>query len=437
MDRQDLTISDKASHIGSVSRRTFIQGSAAAAALTVIPGWLGSAVYAQGEPVLKLALIGCGGRGKGAVKNALEAALGLGLKAQVVAVCDYFDYRAQTVGEEHGVPVEQRFSGPAGYHQLLKADADIVILATPPLFRPIHLDASVDAGKHVFMEKPVAVDAAGCRQVIAAGERAAAKGLSIVAGTQRRHQLNCRKYAQATHDGAIGEIVAGQIYWCQNRLWYKERNPGESDPDYLIRNWVNFVEMSGDHIVEQHVHQIDLANWFIGRPPVSAVGFGGRERRITGNQYDHFNVSFDYGEGCTIHSMCRQIDGCWNRVDGVFTGTEGRVWAERRIVRYDGSEATIPELKGSDKGYVEEHVDLQSAVINSDPINEARQVAESTLAGIMGRISAYTGQMVRWDDLVNNQDSPWYNMTMSPSAADFESGIVTVPEEEVAEIPGA
>ncbi len=420
-----------------VTRRTFLQGTAAAAALTMVPGWLGSSAYAQGDGSLKIALVGCGGRGKGALKNAMEAAEINGIQLKCIAVCDYFADRAQGVAKEYGVSDDHCFVGPTGYKQLMQTDADLVILATPPNFRPVHLAAAVEAGKHVFMEKPVAVDPPGCRKVMSLGELAESKGLNIVAGTQRRHQAGYIKHAQAIKDDAVGTILGGQIYWCQNRLWYKERNDGESASDYMIRNWVSFLETSGDHIVEQHVHQIDVANWFIGRHPESAVGFGSRQRRVTGNMYDNFSVEFNYGDNCSIHSMCRQINDCYNQVNTNFVGTEGRVWDEKRIARFDRAPITLPDVQVASNPYVQEHVDLQAAIVKGEKLNEAKQVAESTLTAIMGRISAYTGQMVTWEDLTENKQSKWYALALSPSAADFESGGVTLPEEGVVPVPGA
>src|SRR6185503_15072069 len=213
-----------------------------------------------------------------------------GVDVEIYAVCDPQEDRAKGQAKRYNIPAERTFFGFDGYHKLLETGVDLVILATPPAFRPVHLEAAIKAGKHVFSEKPVAVDPPGIRRYIAAAEEATKKGLSIVAGTQRRHEKSYVRNAQALKDGAIGKIVGGTIHWCQNQLWFKKRNPGESDAMYLARNWVNWTEMSGDHIVEQHVHNIDVALWFIGRPPVTATGFGSRERRETGNQYDFFSV---------------------------------------------------------------------------------------------------------------------------------------------------
>ncbi len=436
----DITGKDRGNEVNDLglTRRTFLQGSAAVAAATIVPGWLGASAYAQGgDSGLKIALVGCGGRGRGALANAIEAAEALGIGLTCVAVCDYFPNRAQSAGESNGVPKEMQFVGPSGYKQLMQTDADIVILATPPSFRPVHLEAAVNAGKHVFIEKPVAVDPPGCRKVMSMGELAESKGLNIVAGTHRRHDADYKKHAQAVHDGAIGTILNGQIYWCAGRLWYRTRNEGESAADYMIRNWVSFSELSGDHIVEQHVHQIDLANWFIGRTPVSAVGFGSRQRRVTGNQYDNFSIQYDYGDGCVIQSMCRQINDCWNRVAASFTGTEGRVWDNRRIIRNDRTKVALADIEGHEKAFTQEHIALQQAIISGERINQAQDVAASTLTAVMGRISAYSGEMVKWDDVMHDKSSAWYDLSLAASPQDYEAGTVVLPEEDIAPMPGA
>ncbi len=430
-----------------LSRRTFIHGSAALAAVNLAPGWLMSSAHAQGSDVLKIGLVGCGGRGRGALRNAIDAAAKQGATVQCVATCDYFADKALATGEEHNVPAEQRFSGPTGYQQVMQTDADLVILATPPLFRPTHLEAAVNAGKHVFMEKPVAVDPPGCRKVISLGDLAKEKGLSIVAGTQRRHDSAFQQHAAAVHAGSIGDIVSGNIYWCMGQLWYRTRNPGESDADYLVRNWTSFTEMSGDHIVEQHVHQIDVANWVMGTPPQAAVGMGGRLRRVTGNQFDSFAVEFDYGQGRIINSMCRQINGCWNRVDSQFIGTQGRMWDNRRIARYDKADIALPEVPAGTtdytdrkvakrSAYVNEHIALQSSIFTGAGLNEARQVAESTMAAVMGRVAAYTGQQVRWDDVMNDPSSAFYDLQVAVTPQDFENANVVAPADDAAPSPG-
>ena len=204
----------------------------------------------------------------------------------------------------------------------------------------------------------------------------------------------------------------------------------------MVRNWLNFNEMSGDHIVEQHVHNLDVANWFIGHPPNLAIGFGGRARRITGNQFDFFSIDFDYGDGCHIHSMCRQVNGCYTRISEFFSGTEGQTWGNGRLKSTNDKKIEILDFAEHGGPYVQEHIDLMQSIIDGKPLNEARRVAESTLTAIMGRISAYTGQLVRWSDLTENAKSPFYNRALSPSAEDFESGNVKAPEDDVVPIPG-
>jgi len=417
------------------SRRDIIKAAAAAGA--ALPAF--SIPNASAKPtgkVLKVALIGCGGRGKGALKNCMAAGKNLGVTIRTVAVADVFADRAKKAARSYGVPPERVFVGFSGYKDVMETEADIVLLATPPNFRPVHLEAAINAGKHVFMEKPVAVDPPGARRVIEAGEVASGKGLGIVAGTQRRHQAAYRRNAHAIANGAIGQIVGGTVLWCSGRLWYRERRPEDTDAEYMVRNWLNFNEMSGDHIVEQHVHNLDVVNWFIGHPPKLAIGFGGRARRITGNQFDFFSVDFDYGDGCHIHSMCRQVNGCYTRISEFFTGTEGQTWGNGRLKSTNDKKIEIPDFPEHGGPYVQEHTDLLQSILDGKPLNEARQVAESTLTAIMGRISAYSGQLVRWRDLTENAKSPFYNLLLSPSAEDFESGNVKAPEDDVVATPG-
>ncbi|MHC4553610.1 MAG: Gfo/Idh/MocA family protein, partial [Planctomycetota bacterium] len=289
----------------------------------------------------------------------------------------------------------------------------------------------------VFMEIPVAVDPPGARKIIEMGEVAKQKSLSVVAGTQRRHQDSYIQTKKAIDKGAIGPIRGGSVWWCGGQLWFKKRNPGEDDASYMVRNWVNFTEMSGDHIIEQHVHNIDIANWYLGKHPESALGFGGRARRQTGNQFDFFSVDFDYGDDVNVHSMCRQISGCYTRVSELFTGTIGSTYGSGPGKKGFAKNVTVSEIENIGNPYVQEHVDLINAIVSGKPINEAKNVGDSTMSGIMGRISAYTGQLVRWNDLTDTESkSPFYNLTMSPSPLDFENDTVKAPEDDVTAIPG-
>ena len=341
--------------------------------------------------------------------------------------------KQKPAGESVKVTPDRMFSGYDGYRKVLALkDVDMVILGTPPAFRPPHFEAAIKAGKNVFMEKPVAVDPPGARRMMETGDLAKQKGLAVVAGTQRRYQKAYRENAYAVGHGAIGRLLAGRIWWCGGALWFHKREANESDADYIVRNWVSFAEMSGDHIVEQHVHNIDVANWFIGRPPKTAMGFGGRARRKTGDQFDFFSVDFDYGEDVTVHSMCRQINGTNDRVSEHFVGTEGSLWGDSKP---RGKAVTVPTFEEGNP-YVLEHRELVRSIREGKPLNDARQVAESTLTAIMGRISAYTGQIVKWSDLTENQDSPLYNLRLSPSAEDFEKGEVKAPKDDVFPVPG-
>jgi predicted dehydrogenase len=430
-----------------VTRREFLRTtSAALATAAAAPG-----VFAAGTDRLRIGVIGCGARGTGAAMNCVLSSPGL----EIAAIGDVFSDRVEACFKRLKDDTQEKewscsqpwrhskqvtatkdtcFTGFDAYAKVLASGVDLVILAGPPHFRPAQLKAAIEAGKHVFMEKPVAVDPPGARLVIASGEKAAAKKLSVVAGTQRRHDANYLRTAAAIQRGAIGKIVGGTVMWCGGALWFRTRNAGESDAEYMVRNWVSFTEMSGDHIVEQHVHNIDVANWFIGRPPVTALGFGGRARRRTGNQFDFFSVDFDYGDGCHIHSMCRQVNGTYSRVGEFFTGTEGVTFGNGGMK--SEKKVDVPEIKTVDNPYVEEHVALLKAITTGQPVNEARQVAESTMAAIMGRISTYTGQLVRWSDVMEKQDSPWFNFSCQPTSEDFEKGPVVAPADDTPSIPG-
>ena len=415
---------------GDVSRRDFIKASAALAAMGVTT----NRIFAAGTEKIRVALIGCGGRGKGALNDCLAAAKHLNLNIEVVATADWFKNKAEATGKEKGVPPERCFGGGDGYKKLLETNPDVVLIATPPNFRPVHFEAAIKAGKHVFMEKPVAVDPPGGRKIIEAGELAKQKKLAVVAGTQRRHQASYRRTQYTVERGAIGKIVGGCVWWCGGAPSHKKREPNESDADYMVRNWDNFAEMSGDHIVEQHVHNLDVANWYIGHPPILAIGYGGRARRKTGDQFDFFSIEYDYEDDVHIHSMCRQVNGTYGRVSEHFIGTEGSTWGDGKMKSKKTIE--VPDFPEQGGPYVQEHIDLLNSIIKGEPLNEARNVAESTLTAIMGRISAYTGQAVRWSDIIEKSDSQWYNFVLKPTAEDFEKGTVTAPPDDVVPVPG-
>jgi predicted dehydrogenase len=422
-----------------MNRREFLKNTSvtAVSAAALFAGT--ERIFAAGTEKVKVALIGCGGRGTGALKDFKEAAAHLGIGVEVTALADFFMNRAKEAARQFEVSEDLCMEGANAYKKAIATSADVVLLVTPPNFRPVHFEAAVKAGKHVFMEKPVAVDPVGARKIMEMGEIAKQKNLVVVAGTQRRHQDSYLKTYQAIQKNAIGAIRGGEVWWCGGALWKQDQQPGESDASYMVRNWVSFAEMSGDHIVEQHVHNIDVANWFLGRTPETALGFGGRARRQTGNQFDFFSVDFDYGEGVHIHSMCRQVDGTYSRVSEFFTGTDGATWGSGPGKGKEGfaRQVEIPEIAYVGNPYVQEHVDLLDCLKNGKPLNEAAAVASSTLTGIMGRIASYTGQLVRWKDLMDpTTGSPWYNLELKPSALDFEAGEVTAPADNVVPVPG-
>lgn len=417
------------------SRREFVHTAGALAAAGAFAG-LGSAqdkpaANTSGSEVIKVALVGCGGRGGGAAGNALEA----DKRVKIVALAEAFKDRLEGTlnGLQSKYPDridvgDRKFVGFDAYKEIMKTDATYVILATPPHFRPYHIAAAVEAKKHVFTEKPVAVDPWGVRTVLAAGEMASKLGLSIVAGTQRRHQESYVEAAKRIRDGAIGNIQSMRAYWNQNQLWHRARGENWSDMEWMIRDWVNWCWLSGDHINEQHVHNIDVCNWMMTESlqsatpvhPVKAVGMGGRAHRPTGDQYDFFSVDYTYPNGVRMASYCRQINDCANNVSEAVIGEKGSLdtSAGFRLVAGGQPVSVGTPRKGKGKGkrpteiapggyhpdpYVQEHRDLIASLTGSgSKLNEAANVATSTMTAIMGRVAAYTGKEVSWDELLKS-----------------------------------
>ena len=355
---------------------------------------------------LKAGVIGCGGRGSGAAINFLNAANGV----TIVALGDVFQDRveglAKKLKDEKNIEIaaDKCFVGLDAYKQVIDSGVDVVIIATPPLFRPEHFKYATEKGKHSFLEKPICVDPTGYRTIVATCKQATAKGLCVVTGTQRHHQRSYVESYKKIMEGTIGEITGGTVYWNQGMLWYKERQAGWSDCEWMIKDWVNWKWLSGDHIVEQHVHNIDVFTWFSGLKPVKAVAFGSRQRRLTGDQYDNFSVDFTMENGIHLHSMCRQIDGCATNVSEFIQGTKGS-WdsstmeikdlAGNVVWKYDG-EAEKANFKQTDP-YTLEHANWITHIRSKKPIAQAEETAVSNMAAIMGRESAYTGAETTWD----------------------------------------
>jgi predicted dehydrogenase len=360
-----------------------------AAGTLVLSGAASPLAYAQGSDEIRVGVVGCGGRGSGAAHDCVNSSPGV----KIVALADSFKDRLGGLKKDFNVPDDRCFVGLDSYKKLMALDdINMVILATPPGFRPPQFAEAIRRGKHVFMEKPVAVCPAGAKMVIEASELATQKGLGVVAGTQRRHQPEYVETMKRIHDGAIGDIVSAQCYWNMGGLWVSERQPGQSDVDWQIRNWLYFTWLSGDHICEQHVHNIDVINWaFKDVQPESVYAVGGRQYRTDpkyGNIFDHFGVEFSYPGDVRTISTCRQIEGTANNVSERVVGTKG--WSDccgtivgENAWRYRGPRAN---------SYVQEHTDLIKSIRDGKPLNEGKQIAESTLCAIMGRESAYSRQ---------------------------------------------
>lgn len=426
----------------TITRRDFIKASSVAASAAALGFSSERPVTATGKDAVKVALIGCGGRGTGAARDCLEAGKVAGINVKFTMLADVFSDRLSRSREELdklGVQVTAGgcLLGFDAYKKVMESDVDLVLLTTPPNFRPIHFAAAVAAGKHVFMEKPVAVDPPGCRSIIESGKQADAKRLSVVTGTQRRHERGYLGVAQAVKDGAIGKVLGGTIHFCLGGGGPGMKPAETPDWEWMIRHWGGWSELSGDHIVEQHVHSIDVMNWFLGTHPINCVSFGGRARRKGGNMYDFFSSDYEFPGGVHIHSLCRQVNGTWGRVGQMFRGDKGIVDLQGLVAAdktYVGgadrkSRITLPKVEGHENSYIQEHADLLASIVAQKPINEARAIAESTLTAIMGRISAYSGDQVTWDEMMES------SFVCKPSAADFEAGTVKMPPE-VPPVPG-
>jgi predicted dehydrogenase len=371
-----------------LTRRDLLKTSAmVAGALTMTSAGLAFGEV-QGSDTIRVGVIGCGGRGSGAATDCVASSKGV----EIVALADAFQDRVDGLKGKYKVPDNRCFVGLDAYKQLLALDdINLVILATPPGFRPIHFAAAIEAGKNVFTEKPVAVCPAGIKMFKEAAEKAKAKKLAVVAGTQRRHEPRYIETMKRIHDGAIGEIVSAQCYWNQGGLWNADRTDKMTDIEWQLRNWLYFTWLSGDHIVEQHVHNIDVINWAMGSLPEVVHALGGRQFRTDpkfGHIFDHFGTEFIYPNDVRTISMCRQIEGASDRVSERVVGTKGTsdccgtIWGENPWTFDDKGTPVNP--------YVQEHADLIESIRKGEPLNEGVRVADSTQCAIMARESAYT-----------------------------------------------
>ncbi len=432
-NRRDTTLTKS-----TPNRRQFLETTLAAAATTglsaaTIPS-LAAGAYVAGDDTLRVGLIGCGGRGTGAAEQALMA----DERVKLVAMADAFDDRLQSslkslsatnaISGKINVPKERQFVGFDAYKHVMATDVDVVLLTTPPHFRPIHLKAAIDAGKHVFAEKPVAVDAPGVRSVLATCAEAKRRNLSVVSGLCIRYDNGFRETVARLHNGAIGDIHTVVANDYRGSIWVKPRQDDWSDMLWHMRNWYYFTWLSGDFNVEQHVHYLDVSAWVLGGYPVKAVGMGGRQARtdaVYGNIYDHHSVVYEYENGARIFSNCRQQSDCKNNMSCHVQGSKGRAEVSERRLQIESDETWKFDRKAKDM-YQVEHDELFAGIRAGKPLNNGEYMAQSTLLAIMGRMATYTGQEITWEQAMNSQED------LSPEKYDWDAA---PPKVEIA-IPG-
>jgi myo-inositol 2-dehydrogenase/D-chiro-inositol 1-dehydrogenase len=384
-------------------RRAFLKAGTIAAAASSLPSVLNAQV--AGNEEIKIALVGCGGRGSGAAAQSLNVP-----GTKLVAIADAFPDNAeaaanalkQQFGDRVDLPKERIFSGFDAYKNAIDS-AQVVLLCTPPGFRPTHFEYAVQQGKHIFMEKPVAVDGPGIRKVIEAAKLAEQKKLKVVCGLQRRYQNSYLETFKQVQDGAIGDFVSSQVYWVSGGVWVRDRKEGMTEMEYQMRNWYYFNWICGDHITEQHVHNLDVGNWFKGTHPAKAVGMGGRTKRVGKNYgeiFDHFYVEYSYPDGTVMNSQCRHWNDVWSKVSETISGTKGSAYPG--MIK-DRSGKVIWRFRGEDNNpYQTEHEVLYDHIRNDKAINNVQYTAESTLTSILGRMAAYSGGEVTWEQALNS-----------------------------------
>lgn len=422
------------------SRRDFLKTTAALTGGAMLSGMpLAQAAQSLTDDTIKIALIGCGGRGTGAAMQALLTKQNVKLVAMADVFRNKIDeaYKSLTaedisdwtgseanVKDRVDVPEERRFVGFDAYKQAIPL-ADVVILTTPPGFRPPHFEEAVRQGKQIFMEKPVAVDAPGIRRVLAAAEEAKRKKLNVVVGLQRHYQTVYRKWVKMLQDGAIGDIMSSRVYWNMGALWVHPRRPEQNEMQYQMDNWYYFNWLCGDHIVEQHVHNIDVSNWVRNAYPVKASGMGGRQLRIGkdyGEIFDHHSVEFEYADGTRMFSQCRQMPGTLNSVMEGFQGTKGTAPEPGKIIGRDGKVLLAHDSKNDPNPYQVEHDELFEVIARGEyKFADAENAAKSTMTAIMGRMATYSGQLITWDAALNS------NIVQAPDVIDWNASPKVLP----------
>ena len=421
-----------------LNRREFVKtAGAAAGSLILAPSMLSAKAHIGGDDAIRVGLVGCGGRGTGAAVQALLSGQNVRLVAMADAFRDQVDSSYQQIQEEMennelpadrlSVPEEHKFSGFEGYQKVIPL-CDVVILATPPGFRPIHFEAAVKAGKHIFMEKPVAVDAPGIRRVLKAAEEAKAKKLNVVVGLQRHYEKVYLRWMEMLHAGAIGDIVTAHVYWNSSGVWVRPRQEGQTEMEYQMRNWYYFNWLCGDHINEQHIHNLDVGNWAKQAYPVKAHGMGGRLVRTGkdhGEIFDHHSVEYEYADGSRMFSQCRHMKDTYYQVTESFQGTNGSAPKPGVIQTPGGYKLLDYDARKDPNPYQVEHELIFDAIAKGEfRYADAENAAKSTLTAIMGRMATYSGQLIEWDAALNSE------LSLMPERFAWDAEPPVLPNEE-------
>ncbi len=421
------------------SRREFVkQSSLLAGSLATMPMIANANFFnTEFDDTIKVALVGCGGRGTGAARQALLTKQNVKLVAMADAFKDRLDdsFKNLTAADAKGsakdrvaVPEENKFVGFDAYKKAI-ALSDVVILTTPPGFRPIHFEEAVKQGKQIFMEKPVATDPAGIKRILETAEIAKKKKLNVVVGLQRHYQNSYRELYKKFKEGVIGDIVSAQAWWNDSGVWVNPKKPGQTEMEYQMRNWYYFNWLCGDHIVEQHIHNLDVINWFKGSYPVQAQGMGGREVRKGkefGEIFDHHYVEFQYADGTLLNSQCRHIKGTFTKVDEQLVGTKGSIYCgAKNITDRSGKIVYQFDKEKENNPYQTEHDELFEVIAKGEyKFADAENAAKTTMTGILGRMATYSGELIKFDKAIDS------GLSIAPTVFDWNAQPPVVPDKE-------
>ncbi len=414
------------------SRRSFLRQSGTAMAVGSTTSALAPAVHAAGDDTIRVALIGCGGRGRGAIAQIFNTKG----NTRLVAVADAFagqssnalDYLREHDPSKVDVPEERRFTGLDAYKKAIDTDCDLVVIATPPGFKPQQFEYAVDKGKHIFMEKPLAVDAPGVRRCLAAVELSKQQGLMVAIGLQRRHEPQYIETVKRIQDGAIGDVLFQRVYWNSSGIWYRERKPGQSEMAFQINNWYHFLWTGGDQICEQHIHNLDVGCWIKDDYPIEANGMGGWAMREGGDRsrsqiFDHTFCEFTFSDGSKMYSQGRHLPGSWTAVTEFAHGTKGTAVPSGRIEGPNAWQFSGQRLQG----HQQEQHDLIEALMRGEIYNEGEYGAKSSFTSILGREACFSGKIVKWDELLEQGKDyapgiDQYTLQSDPPVARDENG---------------